>query len=125
MSKYKGTNQTDQDLIRAIGYITDMNYIASYYGVDVKRVIALRDKVKKPSDTKVTKATKVTKVTKDTEVEAVKPGKTTRSADYSYGWNNDAERKWNKNAKEGSAALLKALLKFFENRERRLREQSK
>lgn len=120
MSKYKGTNQTDQDLIRAIGYITDMNYIASYYGVDVKRVIALRDKVKKPSDTKVTKATKVTK---DTEVEAVKPGKTTRSADYSYGWNNDAERKWNKNAKEGSAALLKALLKFFENRERRLREQ--
>jgi hypothetical protein len=125
MSKYKGTNQTDQDLIRAIGYITDMHYIASYYGVDVKRVIALRDKVKKPSDTKVTKATKVTKVTKDTEVEAVKPGKTTRSADYSYGWNNDAERKWNKNAKEGSAALLKALLKFFENRERRLREQSK
>jgi len=105
-----------------------MNYIASYYGVDVKRVIALRDKVKKPSDTKVTKATKatkVTKVTKGTEVEAVKPGKTTRSADYSYGWNNDAERKWNKNAKEGSAALLKALLKFFENRERRLREQSK
>jgi hypothetical protein len=128
MSKYKGTNQTDQDLIRAIGYITDMNYIASYYGVDVKRVIALRDKVKKPSDTKVTKvtkATKATKVTKDTEVEAVKPGKTTRSADYSYGWNNDAERKWNKNAKEGSAALLKALLKFFGNRERRLREQSK
>ena len=120
MSKYKGTNQTDQDLIRAIGYITDMNYIASYYGVDVKRVIALRDKVKKPNNTKVTKATKATK---DTEVEAVKPGKTTRSADYSYGWNNDAERKWNKNAKEGSAALLKALLKFFENRERRLRER--
>jgi hypothetical protein len=38
--------------------------------------------------------------------------------------NSDAERKWNANAKEGSAQLLKALLKFFANRERRLREQS-
>ena len=110
MTKYKGTNQTDQDLIRAIGYITDMHYIASYYGVDVKRVIALRDKVKKP---------------KDTKVEAVKPVKTSQSIDYAPGWNSDAERKWNANAKEGSAALLAALLKFFENRERRLREQSK
>jgi hypothetical protein len=30
--------------------------------------------------------------------------------------NSDAERKWNANAKEGSAQLLKALLKFFEKR---------
>jgi hypothetical protein len=32
------------------------------------------------------------------------------------GMNSDSERKWNKNAREGSAALLKALNKFFEKR---------
>ena len=47
MTKYKGLGQTDQDIIRAIGYITDMKYIASYYGVDVRRVLQLRDKMKK------------------------------------------------------------------------------
>jgi hypothetical protein len=30
--------------------------------------------------------------------------------------NSDSERKWNANAKEGSAQLLAALLKFFEKR---------
>jgi hypothetical protein len=111
MSKYKGTSQTDQDLIRAIGYITDMRYIASYYGVDVKRVIALRDKIKKGTENKV---------------EAVKPevehATTAKPNAYSTGLNSDSERKWNAGAKRGSAALLKALLKFYENRERRIRE---
>ena len=112
MSKYKGTGQTDQDIIRAIGYITDMKYIASYYGVDVKRVTALRDKIKMGAEKKV---------------EVVRPevehATTAKPNANSTGLNSDSERKWNKNAKEGSAALLKALLKFFENRERRLREE--
>lgn len=101
MPKYKGTSGTDQDLIRAIGYITDMKYIASYYGVDVKRVIAIRDKIKKPE--------------KKT-ANAVVPPENAKPSSYSAGMNSDAERKWNKNAKGGSAALLKALNKFFEKR---------
>lgn len=113
MSKYKGTSQTDQDLIRAIGYITDMKYIASYYGVDVKRVIALRDKIKLGAEKKKVPAVRP-------EVEHATTAKPNAN---STGLNSDSERKWNANAKEGSAALLKALLKFFENRERRLREE--
>jgi isochorismate hydrolase len=108
MSKYKGTSQTDQDLIRAIGYITDMKYIASYYGVDVKRVIALRDKIKKPR--------------KEVVRPEVEYATTAKPNAQSAGLNSDSERKWNKNAREGSAALLKALLKFYENRERRIKE---
>ena len=101
MSKYKGTSGTEQDIIRAISYITDMKYIASYYGVDVKRVIAIRDKMKKP------------------EVEAVqqvKQSENGRPIAASSGMNSDSERKWNANAKIGSAALLAALNKFFEKR---------
>ena len=111
MTKYKGTSGTDQDIIRAIGYLTDMKYIASYYGVDVKRVIALRDKIKKPKEDKP----------KDERPE-VEHATTAKPNAYSTGLNSDSERKWNKNAKEGSAALLKALNKFFENRERRIKE---
>jgi hypothetical protein len=78
-----------------------MRYIASYYGVDVKRVIHLRDKIKKPKD----------EVVEEHALEAhAKP------RPYSTGLNSDSERKWNKNAKEGSAKLLKALNAFFEKR---------
>jgi hypothetical protein len=112
MSKYKGVGQTDQDIIRAIGYITDMKYIASYYGVDVKRVLQLRDKIKKPKQVKP-----------QDERREVEHATTAKPNAYSFGLNSDSERKWNANAKEGSAALLKALLKFYENRERRLREE--
>jgi hypothetical protein len=105
MTKYKGLGQTDQDIIRAIGYITDMKYIASYYGVDVRRVLQLRDKMKKGTEKKV---------------EVVRPevehATTAKPNANSTGLNSDSERKWNKNAKEGSAALLKALNKFFEKR---------
>jgi hypothetical protein len=41
---------------------------------------------------------------------------------YSSGMNSDTERRWNANAKQGSAALRDALFKFFE---KRLLEQSK
>ena len=102
MTKYKGLGQTDQDIIRAIGYITDMKYIASYYGVDVKRVLQLRDKIKKGTESKV--------VAVQPEVEHATTAKPNAN---STGLNSDSERKWNKNAKEGSAALLKALNKFF------------
>lgn len=112
MTKYKGTSGTDQDIIRAIGYITDMKYIASYYGVDVKRVIQLRDKIKKPEVK---------------NVQEVEHATTAKPNAYSTGLNSDSERKWNKNAKEGSAALLKALNKFFEKRmlEKHIAERSK
>jgi len=102
VSKYKSLGQTDQDIIRAIGYITDMRYIASYYGVDVQRVIHLRDKIKKPKEEVV--------VTEHALEANVKPRA------YSTGLNSDSERKWNASAKKGSAALLKALLKFYEKR---------
>lgn len=102
MTKYKSLGQTDQDIVRAIGYITDMRYIASYYGVDVKRVIQLRDKMKKPKE-------EVVVVELSHEAHA-------KPRSYSTGLNSDSERKWNKNAKEGSAKLLKALNAFFEKR---------
>lgn len=95
VTKIKGRGQTDQGIIRACGYITDDKFIASYLGVDVKRVAQLRVHVNK------TKAKKVS-----TDVPTVA----------SINWNNDAERKWNANAREGSTALLKALEKFFEKR---------
>lgn len=110
MTKIKGKGQTDQDIIRAIGYITDDRYIASYYGVDVRRVIQLRDQVGKGK-------------AKLEAVQQVKQSENGRPLATSSGLNSDSERKWNANAKQGSAALLKALNKFFENRERRLREQ--
>lgn len=112
MAAYKGTGGTEQDIIRAVGYITDMKWIASYYGVDVKRVIAIRDKVKKH------------KVGNAQEVEYTT---TAKPSAYSTGLNSDSERKWNANAKEGSAALLKTLNAFFEKRilDKRIAEQSK
>lgn len=112
MAAYKGLGQTDQDIIRAIGYMTDMKYIASYYGVDVRRVLQLRDKMKKGKEKKV-------KVVQP-EVEHATTAKPNAN---STGLNSDSERKWNKNAKEGSAALLKALNKFFEKRLLEIREK--
>lgn len=96
---------SDPEIIRTIGYITDDKYIASYHGVDVRRVIALRKQVSEHKE-RVAKAIYVS-------------DKTAPS-----GMNSDSERRWNANAREGSAQLLKALLKFFANRERRLREQA-
>ena len=88
---------SDPEIIRTIGYITDDRYIASYHGVDVKRVIALRKQVSEHKE-RVAKAIYVSEKTAPS------------------GMNSDSERKWNANAKEGSAALRDALLKFFEKR---------
>jgi hypothetical protein len=87
----------DQDIIRTIGYITDDRYIASYHGVDVKRVTTLR-KQESERKTKVAQAIYVS-------------DKTAPS-----GMNSDSERRWNANAREGSKTLLEALNKFFEKR---------
>lgn len=96
---------SDPEIIRTIGYITDDKYIASYHGVDVKRVIALRKQVSEHKE-RVAKAIYVSEKTAPS------------------GMNSDSERRWNANAREGSAQLRDALLKFFANRERRLREQA-
>jgi hypothetical protein len=109
MTKIKGKGQTDQDIIRAIGYITDDKYIASYFGVDVKRVNYLRAQVSRSKPN-------IAVVQQEKLSENAKP------TSYSSGMNSDSERKWNANAKIGSAALLEALLKFFE---KRALEQSK
>ncbi len=111
MTAIKSRGQTDQDIIRAIGYITDDAYIAAYYGVEISRVNRLRKEVGN----------------RKAKLETLQSAKQTENGKPTYassGMNSDAERKWNANAKEGSAQLLKALLKFFDNRERRLREQS-
>lgn len=90
---------SDPEIIRTIGYITDDKYIASYHGVDVKRVIALRKQVSEHKE-RVAKAIYVSEKTAPS------------------GMNSDSERRWNANAREGSSALRDALLDFFEKRQR-------
>jgi hypothetical protein len=99
VTRIKGRGQTDQDIIRAIGYITDDKYIASYFGVEVRRVNQLRKDVNNHK-TKEAKAIYLSQKSAPT------------------GMNSDSERRWNANAREGSAALRDALLKFFEKRQR-------
>jgi hypothetical protein len=97
MTRIKGRGQTDQDIIRAIGYITDDKYIASYYGVDVRRVVQLRKDVGNHK-AKVAQAIYISQKTAPS------------------GMNSDSERRWNADAREGSAALRDALFAFFEKR---------
>jgi hypothetical protein len=87
----------DKEIIRTIGYITDDKYIASYHGVDLRRVKQLRKEANNNKE-KVEKAIYLSQKSAPT------------------GMNSDSERRWNANAKEGSAELLKALNKFFEKR---------
>ena len=98
----------DQEILKTISYITDDKYIASYHGVDVRRVIALRKKANNHKE-KVAKAIYLSQKTAP------------------MGMNSDSERRWNANAKEGSAALRDALLKFFEKRmlEKHIAEQGR
>ena len=87
----------DPEILKTIGYITDDRYIASYHGVEVQRVTALREALNERKE----------KITQSTYVSSKNA-----PADMS----NDSERKWNANAKVGSAQLLAALNKFFEKR---------
>ena len=95
----------DPEILKTIGYITDDRYIASYHGVEVERVTALREALNERKE-KIAQATYV------------------NSKNAPADMSNDSERKWNASAREGSAELLKALNKFFENRERRLRGEA-
>jgi len=88
---------TDQEILKTIGYITDDRYIASYHGVDVRRVTALR-KTLNERKTKEATAIYISQKTAPT------------------GMSSDCERRWSANAKEGSTALRDALFKFFEKR---------
>jgi predicted oxidoreductase (fatty acid repression mutant protein) len=97
VTRYKGTSLGDQEILKTISYITDDKYIASYHGVDVRRVIDLRKKM----DTHKEKVAKAIYVSEKTAPS---------------GMNSDSERRWNANAREGSSALRDALFKFFEKR---------
>ena len=88
---------TDKEIIRTIGYITDDKYIASYHGVDVRRVSYLRRQL---SQRKIRAA------------EAIYVSKKTAPS----GMSSDSDNRWNANAKQGSAELLAALDQFFEKR---------
>lgn len=87
----------DRDIIRTIGYITDDRYIASYHGVDVRRVSYLRRQL----------SNRKTRV-----AEAIYTSKKTAPS----GMSSDSDNRWNANAKQGSADLLAALNQFFERR---------
>ena len=90
---------SDPEIIRTISYITDDRYIASYHGVDVRRVTALRNQVSEHKE-RVSKAIYVSEKTAPS------------------GMNSDSERRWNADARKGSSALRDALLEFFEKRQR-------
>jgi hypothetical protein len=97
VTKFKGTSLSDQEILKTIGYITDDRYIASYHGVDVRRVTTLRKKMNNH---------------KEKEAKAIYLSQKTAPT----GMNSDSERRWNANAREGSKALREALFKFFEKR---------
>jgi hypothetical protein len=93
-----GVNMSsDQEILKTISYITDDRYIASYHGVDLKRVIGLR-KTMHERKVKIEAAAQVSKKAAPIDM------------------SNDCERKWNASAKKGSAELRDALLAFFEKR---------
>lgn len=97
MARIRSRRASDQEIIRAIGYITDDKYLASYFGVDVKLVSHLR------------------RLEAQSESRRRQPHNDNSTPSYS-GAMSDCERKRNADIKEGSAKLLKALNKFFEKR---------
>jgi hypothetical protein len=92
---------SDREIIRTIGYITDDKYIASYHGVDVRRVSNLRKQISR-RNVEVPKKIYVSRNTANSPV------------------SSEPDNKRYIDARDGSNALLKALHQFFEAR---LREQ--
>jgi hypothetical protein len=86
---------TDIDIKRACSYITEDKAVADYFHVDINRVRELRKKVTNTAELKAERAQKRA------------PMPTTAE-----------EQRMRANAKQGSDALLLALLKFFEKREK-------
>jgi hypothetical protein len=97
MARIRSRRASDQEIMRAIGYITDDKYLASYFGVDIKLVSHLR------------------KLEKQSEARRRQPQNDNLMPPYG-GMISDCERKRNAEIKKGSAQLLKALNKFFEKR---------
>jgi hypothetical protein len=86
---------SDVDIKRACSYITDDKAVADYFHVDIQRVAELRKKVTNTADIKAERAQKREPMNSSVE-----------------------EKKMRADAKQGSDALLRALLKFFEKREK-------
>jgi len=84
---------SDADIKRACSYITEDKAIADYFHVDITRVAALR---KKTSQREALKAERA---------QSRAPMHATAE-----------EQRMRANAKQGSDDLLRALMKFFENR---------
>lgn len=95
--------QTESDIIRTCSYIKDDSYIASIYGVSIHKVRRLREKVHH---------------SKRSENRAFK--ETAEPVDF-----KNSERCHQQMMEDGSMRLLDALLKFFKERERNLRNASK
>ena len=84
---------SDTDIKRACSYITEDKAIADYFHVDIARVAALRKKVSNTAELKAERAQSRTPMPSTAE-----------------------EQRMRANAKQGSDDLLRALMKFFENR---------
>ena len=83
----------DADLIRACSYISEDKAVADYFHVDIARVAALRTKVSNKHNVQAERA------------QNRKPMPITAE-----------DQRIRRDAKEGSDALLRALLKFFDKR---------
>ena len=86
---------SDIDIKRACSYITEDKAVADYFHVDISRVRELRKKVSNTAELKAERAQSRTPMSTSVE-----------------------EKKMRADAKQGSDDLLRALLKFFKNRER-------
>ena len=84
---------SDIDIKRACSYITEDKAIADYFHVDINRVRELRKKVSNTAELKAERAQNRTPMPSTAE-----------------------EQRMRANAKQGSDDLLRALMKFFENR---------
>lgn len=89
----KAFRVNDADLVRACSYISEDKAIADYFHVDIARVAALRSKVSNKNVARAERAQNRTPVPMTAEDQRIR-----------------------RDAKEGSDALLRALLKFFERR---------
>lgn len=84
---------SDADIKRACSYITEDKAIADYFHVEIERVAALRKKTSQREAMKAERAQNRAPMPATAE-----------------------EQRMRANAKQGSDDLLRALMKFFENR---------
>ena len=97
MARIRSRLASDQEIMRAISYIKDDRYLASYFGVAVSLVSRLRE------------------LEERSEARRKRPHTDNMLGPYSDRM-TDCERRQQADIKAGSAKLLKALNKFFEKR---------